>query len=569
MKLWHGDSPVEMTGYSITRHVLFDILAQTSQVELSPFEKVFVAIRSGVPPHDGYLTDAYMACGCFDQARAYYATKGHTRKLGDLSWIAGDMDAAETYYLNPKSEAQSYRTEPDHDRLMKLAFVRSQWNVYVERFEKADFSHGVTPGNIVCGHFEVSMRPFLEMLAISLNKRHASTPPEIKKLLTRVFKMKVKKWEAFRSEVMYSNEKTIERIQRRSVPRGARVSRISLEEATRKGDTPRSRRVLDYLTRCDAVVDQAQQALDAFAASGDDTHLRQFLGLVTESGIMSVSRTVLFSAMGHSSFLSRNISPAWKAKLLGSHPVMNRHYFGELLQLKFEHDLPLTGQDILTGLFQQRGSLTAVIEPDTYRHFFDIRRLAYFRDWAEIRLDDWVTSRGAVAVDAVGKTWRSGNAAHVKHVFSGGHKVAPETPRNMSEWNDLLNCAAKWLESRWKREIGSTTWVSENQLYQLVKRKLKGLQVIRHGQPTWVAPQHFDIFIPEAAVAIEFMGRQHFEPVDFFGGDRGFNAVQDRDRRKVDACRAQCVELHVVRYDEDVGSRAEEIADLVRKKICG
>jgi len=568
MKIWQGENPLEMTGYSIARHVLFDILAQTPQSELLPCEKVFVAIKSGVPPHDGYLTDAYMASGCFDQAKAYYASIGHTRKLGDLSWIVGDLDAAEAHYLNPKSEAQSYRTQPDYDRLMKLAFVREQWTLYVERFQKADFSRGFTTGHVICGRSEVSARPYLEMLAISLNNLDLATLPEIKTILTSVFKQKVREWERFRTDPAYSEEKTTAKIQRRSVPRAARVAPVSVEQATAKGDTPRARHVLDYLTRCDSIVNEAQQALDRFAENGDDSSLRQFIQLVTGSGIMSVSQTVLFSALGHSSFLKRDIPPDTKAKLLGSHPVMNRHYFGDLLQLKFEHGLPLTGEDVLTGLFQQRGSFTALIEPDTYRHFFDIRKLAYFRDWAEIRLDDWLASKGAGVADAVAETWRSGTAAPVKDLFGGGRKGTPKTPRNMAEWNDLLNTAAKWLETRWKREIGKTTWVSENQLYQLLKRKLKGRQVIQHAQPAWVAPQHLDVFIPEAAVAIEYMGRQHFEPVDFFGGPPGFAAVQDRDNRKAEACRAQGVELHVVRYDEDAGDRAQEIAERVAEKFA-
>ena len=151
MKIWHGENPIEMPGYSIAGHILFDILAQTPQSELLPFEKVFVAIKSGIHSHDGFLTDVYMACGCFEKAKDYYVSIGHTRKLGDLSWIMGNLDIAETHYLNPKSEAQSSRTQPDHDRLMKLAFIREQWLLFVERFRQADFSRGFTPGHVVCG----------------------------------------------------------------------------------------------------------------------------------------------------------------------------------------------------------------------------------------------------------------------------------------------------------------------------------------------------------------------------------------------------------------------------------
>jgi hypothetical protein len=74
------------------------------------------------------------------------------------------------------------------------------------------------------------------------------------------------------------------------------------------------------------------------------------------------------------------------AQLYGVHPIMNKRHFGKLLQIKFEHHLPLTGGEIVTGLFQQMGSFTAILEPDSIQDFFGLGKLAYFRDWAELRL---------------------------------------------------------------------------------------------------------------------------------------------------------------------------------------
>ena len=133
----------------------------------------------------------------------------------------------------------------------------------------------------------------------------------------------------------------------------------------------------------------------------------------------------------------------------------------------------------------------------------------------------------------------------------------------MVEWQELLNIAAKWLESRWKQEIGVTTWISENQLYQILKLSLKRFRVVQHAQPTWLAPQHLDIFIPEVSVAIEYMGRQHYAPVEFFGGDAGFKALQERDERKKQLCSAHNIHLHFGRYDEDIGTRAKELIESI------
>ena len=121
------------------------------------------------------------------------------------------------------------------------------------------------------------------------------------------------------------------------------------------------------------------------------------------------------------------------------------------------------------------------------------------------------------------------------------------------------NSAANWLEARWKQEIGATAWISENRLYQILKRSLKGFRVVQHAQPTWLAPQHLDILIPEISIAIEYMGRQHYAPVEFFGGDAGFKALQERDARKKRLCSTHNIHLHFVRYDEDIGARAKEL----------
>jgi hypothetical protein len=136
----------------------------------------------------------------------------------------------------------------------------------------------------------------------------------------------------------------------------------------------------------------------------------------------------------------------------------------------------------------------------------------------------------------------------------------------MSEWDSLLYNAAKWLQSQWEKEIGVTVWTSENQLYQLLKRQLKGMLVQQHAQPTWISPQHLDIYIPEASTVVEYMGRQHYEPIDFFGGKQGLSITQERDKKKRQKCETHNIELHVVKYNEDIGMRAQTIITYIKNK---
>jgi hypothetical protein len=66
-----------------------------------------------------------------------------------------------------------------------------------------------------------------------------------------------------------------------------------------------------------------------------------------------------------------------------------------------------------------------------------------------------------------------------------------------------------------------------------VREHLRGkYRVIHHGRPKWLGRQHFDVWIPEINVAIEFNGLQHNKPVEFFGGAEGLIATKKRDEKK-------------------------------------
>ena len=41
-----------------------------------------------------------------------------------------------------------------------------------------------------------------------------------------------------------------------------------------------------------------------------------------------------------------------------------------------------------------------------------------------------------------------------------------------------------------------------------------------------------DIFVPSLNLAIEYQGRQHYEAIDFFGGEEGFEKRQILDEKK-------------------------------------
>lgn len=96
-------------------------------------------------------------------------------------------------------------------------------------------------------------------------------------------------------------------------------------------------------------------------------------------------------------------------------------------------------------------------------------------------------------------------------------------------------------------------WISEMQLYNLVKNTFPEAQ--HHVIPEWLRPQHLDIFVPSKKLAFEYQGKQHFEPVDFFGGEASFEKTKKLDRRKLQKCKSNGVLLIYWQYDESINQQ--------------
>jgi hypothetical protein len=97
--------------------------------------------------------------------------------------------------------------------------------------------------------------------------------------------------------------------------------------------------------------------------------------------------------------------------------------------------------------------------------------------------------------------------------------------RSVKELEDVVR------ESKGIPKIGEG-WVSETTLYYELKNHFKDEEVQHHGQPKWLGLQHVDIWFPKYRVGIEYQGKQHDEPIEFFGGEESFIKNQERDRRK-------------------------------------
>ncbi|MDP2692911.1 MAG: hypothetical protein Q8O88_04700 [bacterium] len=96
-------------------------------------------------------------------------------------------------------------------------------------------------------------------------------------------------------------------------------------------------------------------------------------------------------------------------------------------------------------------------------------------------------------------------------------------------------------------------WISETELFYKISDYFKEDKVIHHASPKWLGRQHLDIYLPSLNVAIEYQGAQHYEPIEFFGGQEAFERTVERDKRKKQICeKYKCLLIYADKgYDLD------------------
>lgn len=68
-----------------------------------------------------------------------------------------------------------------------------------------------------------------------------------------------------------------------------------------------------------------------------------------------------------------------------------------------------------------------------------------------------------------------------------------------------------------------------------------------------------DFYLPELNLVLEYNGKQHYIPVEFFGGKKGLESTQERDKIKSDYCKKNKINFEIIRYDEPVNERLKNI----------
>lgn len=110
-------------------------------------------------------------------------------------------------------------------------------------------------------------------------------------------------------------------------------------------------------------------------------------------------------------------------------------------------------------------------------------------------------------------------------------------------------------------------WKNEELVLKNIKR-LYGTKykVISQHRPFFLRSSYggqmsYDVFIAGVNIAVEYQGKQHFEPVDYFGGEEAFKKLQIRDAEKKRISEENGVKMVYFYYNETISSK------LIRERI--
>ena len=66
----------------------------------------------------------------------------------------------------------------------------------------------------------------------------------------------------------------------------------------------------------------------------------------------------------------------------------------------------------------------------------------------------------------------------------------------------------------------------------------------------YISKLRCDFYLPDHNLVIEYNGRQHYKPVNYFGGEEGFLLTQERDKIKADYLKENNIDLLIIPYTE-------------------
>lgn len=108
--------------------------------------------------------------------------------------------------------------------------------------------------------------------------------------------------------------------------------------------------------------------------------------------------------------------------------------------------------------------------------------------------------------------------------------------------------------------VNEGRWINEIFLLNKIKA-MTTYEVIHQWSPDWLGRMRIDIAVPDLRLAFEYNGKQHYEAIEYFGGEEGLKQTKKRDKRKSILCKKNQILLIVIRYDLE----EDKLIELLKK----
>lgn len=102
-----------------------------------------------------------------------------------------------------------------------------------------------------------------------------------------------------------------------------------------------------------------------------------------------------------------------------------------------------------------------------------------------------------------------------------------------------------------KGEIEISKYLIENVIEYVYQKTFDGCR--------YKLPLHFDFYLSDYNICVEFDGEQHFKIVEGWGGEEGFIGRQMKDKIKTAYCKDNNIKLVRIKYTDDIINKLKEI----------
>ena len=185
-------------------------------------------------------------------------------------------------------------------------------------------------------------------------------------------------------------------------------------------------------------------------------------------------------------------------------------------------------------------NFSSIFKKYSYKDYFKLTlspgnggKSLWIRIYLKINAKDFVVHNSSLLTE-VGKK-NSNNIAKEVDIFLREKKISLINAYDDTHFRlSLLYLAENNFRKKNGIPLIGDGWIKQAELREGIKEYIDNIK--KEYSPRWLGAKRIDIYIPSHKVAIEYHGAQHYEAVDFFGGQEAYEKRVVDDKNKKELC---------------------------------